>query len=399
MSPPNEVFEVEGEEGKYFKTLARDDGSRRLVDFVLVSEERPDESNYSSDCKKRETFISQLEEAGLEIEEDEANVGSNLRFTKLHLPMEVLKRYAEILKLRLKLKGNLQNTVQGSSQSWLKKTQRLFSPKPCLREHEQEFSATYSRDQDYLFEDDSAKFFSPAARSRIVEFILQRERFLPDGGDDSAFGFNRLVNDGVYLAGYPLHDGTINTPGSQRQLLSQEWACWTKLFTHQPLGAIRDYYGVKIGIYFAWLGFYTAMLIPPSIAGVICLVYGWATMDTNIPALDICEGSMANTTMCPQCDKCEPMLLKESCDVTWLKYLFDNDSIVFFGFFMSLWAAVFLEGWKWYSAEIFHQWDVFGFDPEEEHPRPAYLLQLKDVKSKSWQVRTNECIEVKGIQL
>ena len=245
MSSDKNVFEVKGEEGKYFKTLARD-GSKRLVDFVLVSETRPEESDYLSDCKKRETFISQLEEAGLEIEEDE---GSDLRFVKLHLPMEVLKRYAEILKLRLKLKGNLQNTVQGSSQSWLKRIQRLFNPKPLLRDHEQEFSATYSIDKDYLFEDDTVKFFSPAARSRIVEFILQRERFLPeeDGGDDSAFGFNRLVNDGVYLAGFPLHDGTIRTQGSQRQLLSQEWACWSKLFTYQPLDAIRE--GVKY--YFA----------------------------------------------------------------------------------------------------------------------------------------------------
>ena len=177
--------------------------------------------------------------------------------------------------------------------------------------------------------------------------------------------------------------------------LSQEWACWSKLFTHQPLDAIKDYYGVKIGLYFAWLGFYTAMLIPPSIAGVVCLVYGWATIGSNIPALDICGGVMANTIMCPQCDKsCETWLLQEACDVTWFKYLFDNNSIVYFGFFMSLWAAVFLESWKWYSAEIFHQWDVFGFDPEEEHPRPAYLMQLKDVKSKSWQVSIYECIEV-----
>ena len=218
MSLPNEECEVKGEEGKYLKTLARD-GNKRLVDFVLVSEERPEEPDYLSDCKKRETFISQLEEAGLEIEEDE---GSDLRFVKLHLPMEVLKRYAEILKLRLKLKGSLQNTVQRSSQSWLKRIQRLFNPKPFLCHHEQEFSATYSRDKDYLFEDDTVKFFSPAARSRIVEFILQRERFLPEEeeGEDSAFGFNRLVNDGVYLAGYPLHDGTIRTLGSQRQLLS-----------------------------------------------------------------------------------------------------------------------------------------------------------------------------------
>ena len=352
MSPPEDLF---GSTWENLNTPAKD-GSRRRVDFVLVWKPGSEESDYSGDNKKRETFISQLKEAGLEMEEVEASEG--LRFVKLHVPMEVLKSYAEILRLRLKLK-------------------------------EQEFSATYSRDKDDLFEDDSVKF-SPAARSRIVEFILQRERIFPEeGGDASAFGFNGLVSDGVYLAGYPLHDGTTRTPGSQRQFLSQEWACWKRLFKPQPLDAMRDYFGVKIGLYFTWLGFYTAMLILPSIAGVICLVFGWATLGSNTPALEICGGSMANTTMCPRCDTtCKTWLLEEACTMTWYKYLFDNISSVCYGFCMSLWSAVFLECWKRYSAEIFHQWDIFGFDPEEEHPRPGYLLQLKDVKI--WQVRIYE---------
>ena len=348
MYPPEDSY---GSTWEYFDSPAKD-GSGRRVDFVLVWKQRSEESFYPDDCRKRETFLSQLKEAGLEIEEVEAS--EDLRFEKLHVPMEVLKGYAEIVRLRLKLK-------------------------------EHDFSAIYSRDKDHLFEDDSVKF-SPAARSYIVEFILQRDRILPEEGSNaSAFGFNRLVNDEVFLAGYPLHDGTITTPGSQRQFLSQEWACLKKLFKPQPLDAIRDYFGVKIGLYFTWLGFYTAMLIPPNIAGVICLVYGLVTLGTNTPALEICGDSVANTTMCPQCDKsCETWLLEDACDMTWYKYLFDNISSVCYGFFMSLWAAVFLEGWKRHSAEIFHRWDVFGFDPEEEFPRPSYLLQLKDAKM--WQV-------------
>lgn len=31
----------------------------------------------------------------------------------------------------------------------------------------------------------------------------------------------------------------------------------------------RDYFGVKLGFYFAWLGYYTVMLIPPSLVGTI----------------------------------------------------------------------------------------------------------------------------------
>ena len=41
----------------------------------------------------------------------------------------------------------------------------------------------------------------------------------------------------------------------------------------------RNYYGSKIAMYFAWLGFYTQMLVVPSILGLIIFIYGVAYMD------------------------------------------------------------------------------------------------------------------------
>ena len=66
--------------------------------------------------------------------------------------------------------------------------------------------------------------------------------------------------------------------------------------------------------------------------------------------------------------------------MTRAKYFFDNETTVMFALFMSFWSIIFTEMWKRYSAEITHRWDVFGYDPEEEHPRPEYLAQLKNVK-------------------
>lgn len=45
----------------------------------------------------------------------------------------------------------------------------------------------------------------------------------------------------------------------------------------------RKYFGEKIGLYFAWLGVYTQLLIPASVMGIIVFFYGWATVETNIP--------------------------------------------------------------------------------------------------------------------
>lgn len=49
----------------------------------------------------------------------------------------------------------------------------------------------------------------------------------------------------------------------------------------QPLDAIKEYFGAKVAIYFAWLGFYTHMLIPVSICGILFFVYGFITWHTD----------------------------------------------------------------------------------------------------------------------
>ncbi|MGH0131373.1 UNVERIFIED_CONTAM: hypothetical protein FKN15_045924 [Acipenser sinensis] len=44
----------------------------------------------------------------------------------------------------------------------------------------------------------------------------------------------------------------------------------------------RKYYGEKIGIYFAWLGFYTEMLFYAALVGLICFCYGAFTYNDNV---------------------------------------------------------------------------------------------------------------------
>lgn len=65
---------------------------------------------------------------------------------------------------------------------------------------------------------------------------------------------DKLITEETLLACYPLHDGGLKSEGSQRNLLYTQWASLTKFWKYQPLDAIRDYYGVKMGLYFAWLG-------------------------------------------------------------------------------------------------------------------------------------------------
>lgn len=61
--------------------------------------------------------------------------------------------------------------------------------------------------------------------------------------------------------------------------------CWLEIRprTFDIFVSFRKYFGEKIGLYFAWLGLYTQMLIPASLVGVIVFLYGCATVDDNIP--------------------------------------------------------------------------------------------------------------------
>uniref|UniRef100_A0A8C6PKU1 Anoctamin n=1 Tax=Nothobranchius furzeri TaxID=105023 RepID=A0A8C6PKU1_NOTFU len=127
----------------------------------------------------------------------------------------------------------------------------------------------------------------------------------------------------------------------------------------------RKYFGEKVGLYFAWLGVYTQLLIPASIVGIIVFGYGVATVDTNVPSLEMCDDRL-NFTMCPLCDgACDYWHLSNACGTARASHLFDNPATVFFAIFMSLWAVLFLEHWKRRQISLSFSWDLTGIEDDE----------------------------------
>ncbi|KAL0280787.1 UNVERIFIED_CONTAM: hypothetical protein PYX00_001978 [Menopon gallinae] len=407
------------EEPSYNNSSYFRDGER-TIDFILVWDKFQPKSLDANSVLKRKVFEDNLINEGLELEKENAIDG--LYFIKIHAPSEVLRRYSEILKLRMPMKEELctvhkdqkLNPVLHATMYLSKKIpelksvhrgtnslfhkyhsftrlvmRRFYVDENIFPTKSHRFTAVYSRDKEYLFDVNSESFFTPAVHSRIVQFILDRQRFSLDQSNEYAFGIERLISENAYRAAYPLHDGDISTPGSMRHVLYHEWASVQKCFRYQPLDYVKEYFGIKIALYFAWLGFYTHMLIPASVVGLGCFIFSCLTMFKNKPSEDICQNKL-NIKMCPLCDFfCDYWDLSETCLHARVTYLIDNPTTVFFAIFMSFWAAMFLELWKRYSAEITHRWDLTGFDIQEEHPRPEYLARLSHVKRKHVNVVTN----------
>lgn len=88
--------------------------------------------------------------------------------------------------------------------------------------------------------------------------------------------------------GFALHDGRSDHRSydylNKRQILGKYWAKWSKWYKYQPIDHIREYFGEKIAIYFAWLGFYTAWLIPAAIVGVVVFLYGLISLQFDTPS-------------------------------------------------------------------------------------------------------------------
>ena len=57
----------------------------------------------------------------------------------------------------------------------------------------------------------------------------------------------------------------------------------------------RDYYGERIALYFAWLEFYTLMLVPVSIIGVAIMIYGIFLWNNDPISNDVCNKSLGIT--------------------------------------------------------------------------------------------------------
>uniref|UniRef100_A0A8C0YBR6 Anoctamin n=1 Tax=Cyprinus carpio carpio TaxID=630221 RepID=A0A8C0YBR6_CYPCA len=355
------------------------DGKKR-IDYILVYKKS------SPQVEKRCTFERNLRAEGLMLEKEPSLTNSDILFVKIHAPWDTLCKYAEQMNIRMPFrkkcyftdwkKKNMGSRFQlkfRQLKSWLPRNPMKLDKEalPDLEESDC-YTAPFSRARMHHFTINNREtFFSNSTRSRIVHHVLQRTKY-EDG--KSKMGINRLLGNSTYEAAFPPHEGSyksrhpIKTHGAQnhRHLLYERWARWGIWYKYQPLDLIRRYFGEKIGLYFAWLGWYTGMLIPAAFVGLFVFLYGLFTMDSSqvsSPYVKVFLKEICN---------CSSWTLSDSCVYAKVTYLFDNGGTVFFAIFMAIWATVFLEFWKRRRAELTYDWDLIDWEEEEEELRPQF---------------------------
>ncbi|KAJ9592479.1 hypothetical protein L9F63_015895 [Diploptera punctata] len=334
----------------------------------------------------RQRFMANLRKAGLDMEEEviESSNKKVVFFIKLHATWPVLCHYAEELNMRAPLQAHPNPSV-----NWSHLVLKVLRLPNIMYEEVPNKPLDYytcpfrkSKLDRFLGSENRETYFTNVQRGRILYEILSTAIF--GKKKKGEVGIDRLVEEGVFSSAFPLHDGPYEVkrkrgvpegPLNPRQVLYEYWARWGKWYKYQPLDHIRDYFGEKIAIYFAWLGFYTGWLLPAAVVGLMVFLYGLFTMHSNQLATQVCS-SGGDFNMCPLCDiGCNFWNLSEICSYAQLAYLFDHPGTVFYAVFVSFWAVTFLEYWKRKSASLAHHWDCMGFQEEEERPRPEFAAR------------------------
>ncbi|KAM4602610.1 anoctamin-9 [Polymixia lowei] len=276
--------------------------AQRSYDFVLVADKFED-LEVSHRSQKQEAFIQQLKKKNIKVTKI---IHDEKVFFGLYAPHEIFEEYKYLLKVSdsCNWSGDVKGTV------------------------------------------------SRATRIRIVHFILYHT-YINNGED-----LKELLKKDVFETLFCLHER------KKQKELKKNWARWSGLFTGQPVSEVKCYFGEKVALYYLWLGWYTKLLVPAAVLGIIVFLYGLAFFNTSPLITEVCESGII---MCPRCDKrCVVWQLSDTCAYAKISHLFDNEGTVAFAMCMAIWATLFLELWKRHRAKYVSKWKVYDWCEEEE---------------------------------
>ncbi|CAN8022825.1 unnamed protein product, partial [Ixodes persulcatus] len=365
--------------------LCFDDGKRR-IDFVLAFGKGG--GSVAEDTRK--VFEQNLLEAGLELERVDGHVSAaeRITFVKIHAPWDVITKYAEMLHLMMPVKvGKYTLSPTSANTSSIRGIGSASGTRMSLSRRKSmqtrcEPSGFFTRTNGERYGDVdfsiTSNFNISATSSSTICLVAKGTGYSEGGeeGDVSTRATRPTRRDG------PCGTGPINPrveARTERRLLYSEWARLAIWYKEQPIQLIRRYFGVKTGLYFTWLGFYTGMLLLPAIVGILTAIYGVVMLTVNVPVMETCDPKIfGNLVLCPACKKsCPYDHLSNKCTFSKIVYLFENPATVAFSIFIALWATIFMEMWKRRQAVLKWEWKLSDLDTLSNLIKPDYEARAR----------------------
>ncbi|XP_041060976.1 anoctamin-8 isoform X2 [Carcharodon carcharias] len=215
-----------------------------------------------------------------------------------------------------------QNLLRGAEETGLRKP---------VKEEFGGGSRAFSCEEDYIYEniENEIYFFTSQERQSIIRHWLDNLRAKQG---ESLHNIHFL--EGQPIIAELLTRGIIQQvlPIHEQRILNRLVKSWVQAVCEsQPIDEICEYFGVKIAMYFSWLGYYTWCMIYPAVIG-----FGlWTFTESDQTSRDV---------IC-----------------------------VAFALFNVVWTTLFLEGWKRQSAELAYRWGTLDRPAELiEEPRTQY---------------------------
>ncbi|XP_037877100.1 anoctamin-8 isoform X2 [Bombyx mori] len=183
----------------------------------------------------------------------------------------------------------------------------------------------------------ASELLNTQERGVLVKHVLESAR--AEAGDEHALEPALTLRPGQSIVPACVSRGVVANmfPLHERNSLENLRKKWVKtFFSPQPLDEISEYFGVKIAMYFAWLGHYTRSLTVPAVVGFIF----WIWLGT------------AN---------------EQWKDIAYM----------LFSLFNVLWACIYLETWKRYSNVLAYRWGTL--DQRDDlllEPRPLFQGEM-----------------------
>jgi len=241
--------------------------------------------------------------------------GSEEMIVLVRTPLDVIRSFAEEIGFIMPLDPVIARTQieAGDHEHCIAPTVIAHRPDITQFQPYQLIFSRYSRKSEHLYQRELHKDHPFHDEVRLKLGILILESRLPDGSP--RIRINRLIADGSLKACFPLHDR------ARTEILSHDWNRYP--FEKLPLYQIKEYFGEKIALYFAFSEHVTSHLFWPAVLGIPIQITVYVTDNLSSPYL------------------------------------------VLFAFYIAIWAVFMLEFWRRREKMIALEWGTIHYEVSE----------------------------------